>query len=285
MVMSNHHFKNILQLNLAVLFISTSGTFGRYINMPAPLIILLRSLLGGIFIYLFCKWNKLSLTVELEDLPRILISGFLLGAHWTTYFIALKLSSVAIGMLSLYTYPVLTTFLEPLILKTKFQQSNLLLGLLVLIGIYFLVPSFDVQNNHTVAILFGIGSAICYSLRNIILKPRVHLYNGSVILFYQTLVVSIVLLPLFIVYKDVDYLKQLPAIVLLALLTTALGHSLLLSSLKNFSITSMSLLSSIQPIYGIIIGIIFLKEYPPLSAIIGGSLILSSVIIEGFRKN
>ena len=60
--------------------------------------------------------------------------------HWVTYFYALQWSNVAIGMLSLFTYPVITALLEPLILKTKFQKHHLILGFIVLIGVYFLAP-------------------------------------------------------------------------------------------------------------------------------------------------
>jgi len=56
-----------------------------------------------------------------------------------------------------------------------------------------------------------------------------------------------------------------------------------LYSFKHFSITTASIISSMQPIYGIIMGIIFLKEYPELTTLIGGALILLSVIIESVR--
>ena len=119
------YFKNLIQLNFAVLLISTSGTLGRYIDLPVPLIILLRSFFGGIFLFLFCKWKKLTFKIQKKDRVVVLLSGVLMGMHWITYFISLKLSSVAIGMLSVFTYPVITTFLEPLMLKTKFNKSNI----------------------------------------------------------------------------------------------------------------------------------------------------------------
>jgi len=57
-----------------------------------------------------------------------------------------------------------------------------------------------------------------------------------------------------------------------------------LFSLKKFSATTASIISSIQPVYGIIIGVIFLKEIPVLTTIIGGVLILTSVVIESIRS-
>jgi len=57
-----------------------------------------------------------------------------------------------------------------------------------------------------------------------------------------------------------------------------------LFSLKRFSTTTASIIGSVQPVYGIIIGIIFLNEIPLLTTIIGGVLILTSVVIESIRS-
>jgi drug/metabolite transporter (DMT)-like permease len=54
---------------------------------------------------------------------------------------------------------------------------------------------------------------------------------------------------------------------------------------KHFSITTLSILSSIQPVYGILIGAIFLNEIPELTTVFGGMLILGSVVIESFRSS
>ncbi len=280
---NNQHFKNILELNLAMLLISTSGALGRYIDMPVPVIIGFRAILAGILLFLFCKWKKISFSTGSKDRPTIILSGVLMGLHWVTYFYALKLSNVAIGMLSIFTYPVITALLEPLLLKTKFQKVHLLLALLVLLGIYFLVPDLDFENSYTKAVILGIISALCYSLRNLIMKTKVGNYNGSVLMWYQLVVVSICLLPFLFIFDSSGIKDQWPATLTLALLTTAIGHTLFLSSFKRFSITTASIISSVQPVYGIIIGIVFLKEIPVLSTVIGGVLILTSVVIESIR--
>ncbi len=279
----NIHFRDFLELNLAMLFISTSGALGRYIDMPVPVIIGFRALMACVLLFLYCRWKNISFNTSSKDKPTIILSGVLMGLHWVTYFYSLKLSNVAIGMLSIFTYPVITALLEPILLKTKFQKIHLLLAFLVLVGIYFLVPDLDFSNSYTKAVLLGILSALCYSLRNIIMKTKVASYNGSVLMWYQLVVVSLLLLP-FIWLMDSSGIKEqwLPTLTL-ALLTTAIGHTLFLQSFKRFSITTASIISSVQPVYGIIIGMIFLGEIPVFSTIIGGILILTSVVIESIR--
>ena len=278
------YLKNLVQLNFAVLIISTSGTLGRYIELSVPVIIFLRAFIGGSFLYIFCKWKKLSFKINVKDYKTIFFSGVLMGMHWITYFISLKLSSVAIGMLSVFTYPIITSFLEPIMLNSKFKKSNLLLGLMVLVGIYFLAPEISMKNDQFIAVGFGVFSALCYSIRNIYMKAKSSEYEGSILMVYQLIIVSVLLSPVFYFY-DVNGLGvSLPAIIILALLTTAIGHTLFVYSFRNFSISAASIISGVQPIYGIIIGMIVLGEYPGVRTIIGGAVILGTVLIESVRS-
>ena len=278
------YLKNLVQLNFAVLIISTSGTLGRSIDLSVPMIIFLRAFIGGFFLYIFCKWKKLSFKINIKDYKTIFFSGILMGMHWITYFISLKLSSVAIGMLSVFTYPIITSFLEPIMLNSKFKKSNLLLGLMVLIGIYFLAPEISMNNDQFIAVGFGIFSALCYSIRNIYMKAKSSEYEGSILMLYQLIIVSIMLSPVFYFYNVNALGASLPAILILALLTTAIGHTLFVYSFRNFSISAASIISGVQPIYGIIIGMIVLGEYPGVRTIIGGSVILGTVLIESVKS-
>lgn len=278
------YLKNLVQLNFAVLIISTSGTLGRSIDLSVPMIIFLRAFIGGFFLYIFCKWKKLSFKINIKDYKTIFFSGILMGMHWITYFISLKLSSVAIGMLSVFTYPIITSFLEPIMLNSKFKKSNLLLGLMVLIGIYLLAPEISLKNDQFIAVSFGVFSALCYSIRNIYMKAKSSEYEGSILMLYQLIIVSIMLSPVFYFYNVNALGASLPAILILALLTTAIGHTLFVYSFRNFSISAASIISGVQPIYGIIIGMIFLGEYPGVRTIIGGAVILGTVLTESVRS-
>ncbi len=283
--MKGSHFSHLLEINLAMLFIGTSGALGRYIDLPVSVTIASRGILAFLVLFVFCKWKGISLKIKSEHRISVLLSAILMGLHWVTYFYALQWSSVAIGMLSLFTYPVITAFLEPLLLKTKFQKVHLLLGIMVLMGIYFLSPDLDFKNSNTMAIGIGIFSAFCYALRNLILKSKVRDYHGSALMVYQTGIIGFLLLPAFF-YIDLEIvLNQWKALFTLAIVTTAIGHTMFLITFKHFSITTVSILSSVQPVYGIIIGVIFLNEIPEFTTIFGGILILCSVVIESFRSS
>ncbi|CAG2532766.1 Threonine/homoserine efflux transporter RhtA [Maribacter dokdonensis] len=282
--MKNNHFQHLLEINLAMLFISTSGALGRYVQLPVPVAIGARAILAFIALFLYCKWKGFGLKIDKKDTGVILLSGLLMGTHWIAYFYALKLSNVAIGMLSIFTYPVITALLEPVLLKTKFQLVHMLLAVLVLTGMYFLSPTLNFEDSYTIAIGFGVFSALAYALRNILLKKKVSKYNGSMLMTYQTAIVGVLLFPFLFTVTSEAIVAQWHVLVALAILTTAIGHTLFLMTFKHFNITTVSILSSIQPVYGIIIGAIFLSEIPRGTTIIGGILILSSVVIESIRS-
>ena len=142
--MNNTHLKNLSGLILATLLISTSGVLGKYIAMPSEVIIWFRSAFAMIFLFGFCRYKKINLTVlSMRTHVPLIISSLFMAAHWISYFYALKLSNVALGMLSLFTFPVITALLEPFFLKTKFNPIYLILGTIILIGIYILAPEFN----------------------------------------------------------------------------------------------------------------------------------------------
>ncbi|WP_188651564.1 DMT family transporter [Yeosuana aromativorans] len=283
--MKNQHTSHLIELLIGTLFISTSGVLGKFIDLPTPVIIWCRCALGALFLYLFCRLKKFNITINSrKDFSTIFLSSLFLGVHWITYFYALKLSNVALGMLSLFTFPVITALLEPLFIKTKLNPIHIILGLIVLIGIYILAPEFNFENTQLKGVLVGVFSAVCYSLRNLILKQHVGQYSGTSLMMYQISILTIVLLPFMFVMDISNITTQYPYVILLALLTTAIGHSIFIHSLKYFSVSTASIINSIQPILGIIMAFFFLNEIPTWNTFFGGSLILATVIIESIRS-
>lgn len=283
--MKNQHIRQVLELSLATLFISTSGVLGKFIAMPPPVIVWWRAALAMVILYLYCRYKKTSIKLNTKkDAPSFILSGVFLAAHWVTYFYALKLSNVALGILSLYTFPVITALLEPLFFKSRLNPTHIFLGLLVLLGIYILVPELNYQNSYVKGILLGVLSALFYALRTLILKRHVPKYNGSMLMFHQLLIVAIVLLPSLFFMDTTGIQTQFPYVLLLAILTTAIGHTLFVKSLKYFAVSTASIISSIQPIYAIILAFLFLREIPTWNTFFGGLLIFITVVIESIRS-
>lgn len=277
--------KYILQLNIALIIIGTAAPLGNYISLLPVLTIWNRCFFAFIAIAVFIKLKGIDLKFNYKkDGYSFVLCAFLQGGHWITYFYALQLAGAGLGVISLFTYPIFTTLLEPLIRKTVFNPKHLFLGLLVILGLYILTPEFNIGNQTTLGIMFGIISAIFYATRNILMTTHSNNYNASMLMFYQNAIIVILLIPVmfFIDINVQEYTSQLPYLIFLGMITTAIGHTYLVNNFKYFSATSVSLLSCIQPVYVSIMAFLFLNEIPTISTLVGGSIILSAVILESF---
>src|SRR5210317_1195248 len=127
--MAKPNYLYFILLNIAMLCVSTSGALGRYINLPPPLTIWSRAVVAFVLLlaYVICKKKRLLLDFKKEG-GTALLSGLLMAGHWVAYFFALQWSSVAVGMLSLFTYPMITLLLEPFFFDVKYQKRHLFLG-------------------------------------------------------------------------------------------------------------------------------------------------------------
>lgn len=276
--------RHIIELNFALILISTSGVLGRYINLAPPISIWIRCIIAAIVIGIYCWKAGVSLKFNLrQNGVSFLLGSIFLGIHWVTYFYALQLSNVAIAMLSLFTFPVLTALLEPLFFKMKLDPWQIFLGIIVLIGIYFLLPDFDFENNYTKGVLVGVVSAFFYALRNIVLKKQLAIYAPTMLMFYQLLFLTFLMWPVLFMFDTTNIVVQWQALLTLGVVTTAMGHTLFVVSLKNFSASTVGIFSSIQPVYGIVLAFIFLGEVPSSNILIGGFLILTTVGLESLK--
>lgn len=279
----------LFQLLLAIVVMSTSGVLARAVEVSPEVAIWVRCVIASLALYMVLKVLGLPIwTGKGKAFWIVVLSTVLFGAHWITYFYALHYSSVAIGMLSLFTYPVFTAILEPLITRSKPKPVDIALSFLAFGGVYFLVPDFDLTNQVTQGVVIGLMSAVAYSFRNILLKLHVQQHSGITLMFMQLVGLSVLLSPVFF-WGNVGANLDLVAgdwmpLLILGLFTTAIGHTLFVMSFKNFSITVISILSTLTPLIGIGLGFLFLDELPKGNVWIGGALISVAVIVESLKS-
>ncbi|MFY0690230.1 MAG: DMT family transporter [Cyclobacteriaceae bacterium] len=265
---------------------SSSGALGRFISLPPAFTIWMRCVIAGIVLAVLAISSGKKIWLGWgRDFKIVFAAGIFMGIHWISYFYALKFSTVAIGMLSLFTYPMITALLEPLILKVKLEKRHIPLAMIALFGVFQLVPEFSFENEYTIGILIGVGSATAYAVRNILLKKNIAGISGTVMMLYQLVIIIVFFWPFFLAedvkYSGITTQQNLIGLLALGLFTTAAGHTLFIKSFKFFSITTVSILSNLTPLFGIVLGFLILSEVPDGNIILGGALILSTTIVEG----
>jgi drug/metabolite transporter (DMT)-like permease len=208
----------------------------------------------------------------------VVMLGVLLAMHWVSYFYAMQVSSVAIGVVALYTYPVITVFLEPLFHGEKPHIIDLLISIVVLFGISLMVSDFSLENSTTLGVVVGVFSAFMMSLRNIMQRRYFSSYSASQALFYQVLVVAVVLLCFTdTVVLDIEN-NQWWLLVLLGIVFTAVPHTLFAHGLIHLKAKTASLIACVQVVYATLFAAVLLGEGPSVNVLIGGLIVISAAM-------
>ena len=275
------HSEGLLSVHTAVLIFGLTALFSKLISLTAIEITLLRSVFAVAAIFIYIKYRKES--VKLNNKRDSLIAallGFFLATHWVTYFHAMQVSSIAIGIISLYTYPVITVFLEPFFHGERPHIKDILSAVVVLFGIYLLVPEFSIDNQTAVGVFWGVSSAFLFAMRNIIHGRYFKTYPARHALFYQTLTVIVLLTPFAAqIVPEVSQTQWLQ-LAILGVFFTALPHTLFANSLLHLRAKTASLVGCMQVVYGTLFAALFLTEIPSWTTIAGGLIVISAAAYE-----
>ena len=271
----------LLELHFAVLLFGGTALFSKLIPLSALDITLLRCVVAATVLALIVKLSKQRLSLNANKDYFIAIGlGIIVSLHWVTYFASMQLSSVAIGMIAFFTYPVMTVLVEPIVTKTKLKLTDVISGIVVLIGVSLLIPEASLGNDVTLGIAIGILSAALFTARNLLHKRYFSAYSGKQAMFYQTSVAVFFLAPWFNV--EINSIEQNVwwLIILLGVVFTAAPHALFTSALRLLSAKTVGLVSCLQPFYGAMLALILLGEDLALKTVIGGTLVVATALFE-----
>lgn len=278
--------RSLLELNLTILIMGNVTLFAKLLPFPAVTIISGRAVFSVLILGLFFLLRRKSIVYQsFQHFSFVFGIGVLFALHWVTYFHSIQVSTVAVGMLSLFTYPVFSAILEPLLGGRKPDPFAFFLACFSLFGLFLIVPDLSWDNQMFQGVVWGVVSAVLYAIRNLLTKEMHVFYPSSQILFTQLFATSLVLLPfadgLFVMLAEPKYLLFQ---VILAGIFTSLAHTIWIRSLSHLSVTTAGTLSTLSPIYGSLAAWYFLGEVPPERLWLGGGMILFSAVMEVFRK-
>ncbi len=277
--------KSLIEIHLSVFLFGISGLFGKLLSLPPMIIVFGRVFFSSIFLFILLRVLKKG--IRLKDKKHYLyltIMGIILAIHWSTFFKSIQISTVAIGLLTFSTFPVFVTFLEPYFLKEKIKLKDIVLALITFSGVVLVIPQFELGNSMTQGVLWGIISGFTYAILSMLNRSYVKGYSGTVIAFYEQFVAAIVLIPFLFIQKAIFSSKDILLLIVLGVIFTGISHSLFINGLKNIRTQTAGILSSLEPVYGIVFAAFLLKELPTLREVLGGILILGTVMYTSIKS-
>jgi drug/metabolite transporter (DMT)-like permease len=270
---------SLLQIHMAVLLFGLSGLFGKLVALPAIIIVLGRVFFASIFLLLLLVYLKRNIKLQQQrHYFYLAIMGIILAIHWITFFISIQVSTVAIGLLTFSTFPVFVTFLEPYFFKETIRVADIIVALITFVGVLLVIPEFQLDNNLTQGVLWGITSGFTYAILSMLNRKFVSEYSGLVIAFYEQVTATILLIPFFLLQQPLVQINDILLLILLGILFTGVSHSLFISGLKNIKTQTAGIISSLEPVYGVLFAVLLLQEIPSMREILGGIIIIGTVV-------
>lgn len=277
----------LVQVHVAVFLFGLAGLFGKGLAWPATAIVLGRTGLAAGALGLGLVWRRQRLWPQGgRDGLGLALLGVLLAFHWVSFFRSIQLSTVAVGLLTFSSFPVFVTVLEPIFWGTPWRWRDGSTAFLVVLGVALVVPEYRLGSEATLGVAWGLLSGLSFALLQLLNRGHRQRYSALTIAFQQNLFaclsllawIAITPLPSFGITRT-DWLWLL----VLGVLCTAVAHTLFIESLSVLRTQVASVISGLEPVYGIALAALLLGEMPTLRTLVGGGLILGTTMMASWQ--
>ena len=278
--------KGLLSLHLAVILFGIVGIFAKVVNQPSAIIVLGRVFFSSIFLFCYLYFRKQKIRLNQKwDYFWMIAAGVVLAMHWTFHMQAIQCSTVALGTIAFSTFPLFVIFLEPYFFHEKLKAADVICAIVMLIGVFIMIPEFEFSNSMTQGVIYGLGSALTYAVLGLLNRRFTETYQAAVVSFYEQGVACIVLLPTLFLLRPTITVKDVAMLCVRGVVFTALAHSLFINSLRTVKVRTAGIVSGLESVYSIVAALFFLGEVPSIKEILGGIIILGAVFYSTLRDS
>lgn len=278
--------KAFLQLHIAVFLAGFTGILGRLITLNEGMIVWYRLLLTAVTMWILFGLMKQLQRISFRDILKISGVGLIAALHWVTFYGSIKYSNVSVSLVCFAAIGFFTAVFEPILIRKKFNPTELFLGLLTLAGIYVI---FHFDTNYKTGIILGIISAVLASLFPIFNRELLKRIGVETLLTWQQtggLVFLSILLPFYLQKFPVAHFlpgwEDLLWLLFLSWFCSVIAFRLSGYALKKLSAFTVNLTFNLEPVYGILLAFAIYKENQFLSKwfFIGFGIIAIALIIH-----
>jgi drug/metabolite transporter (DMT)-like permease len=280
--------KAFIQLHIAVFLAGFTGILGKLIHLNEGWLVWYRLLITAITMWVLFFFTKKLKRVAGRDILKLIGLGFVAAMHWVTFYGSIKSANVSVALVCFSSVGFFTALMEPMILRVPVKWAEVLLGLLVIAGIYII---FHFDTEYKTGIILGTVSALLLAFVMIVFRQFVHRSNPETILTYQLsggfLALSL-LMPFYERWFPSEYifptLEDWGWLLILAWVCSVVAFQFTGYALKKLSAFTVNLSFNLEPVYGILLAFLVYKENQFLSKwfFLGFGLIAASLIIHVF---
>ena len=272
-----------MRWKLAVAALATSwgliAVIVRKVDLDAQVLAFYRLAFAAVTLVLVAvALRRLALLRLTSHRGGIVLIGVTLAAHWFLYFVTIKLSSVAVAVLMAYLAPIAIALLAPFALTER--RSRVALVALVPAAAGVALVALGGEEGGAVrplALVTGLFTAATYAALVLMTKRIVSDVPVLTLSFWNYAIAAVAISPLLLgAERVVPTANELPAVLALGVVFTALSGYLYIWALRHVTAQTIGILAYIEPVSAALMAWAFLSESLTWQIVVGGALVIAA---------
>src|SRR5215510_897084 len=132
--------------------------------------------------WVFFSFTKKLQKISVRDIFKLSGIGFLSALHWVCFYGSIKYANISVALVCFSATGFFTALFEPFFSRKKINLIEVLLGLIVIAGIYII---FHFDPKYKTGIILGVICAVLLAIVMILIRQFVQKINSQTILTYQ----------------------------------------------------------------------------------------------------
>jgi len=280
--------RNILILHLTILIWGGTGILGSLISVSAIHLVWYRVAIASISLFVYFLLTKQSILVSRKQFLQFFMVGAVVGLHWVLFFYSIKVSTVSVTLVTLSSVTLFTAILEPIVNKKRIALLDIVVGLVIIVGIYTI---FSFETHYLVGLLAGLGCAFCARIFSIANARMVKKSSPTLITFYEMLGACFWISILMLFTGDFNAEMKLGQqdliyLLLLGVVCTAVAYVMGVAVMKELSAFTVALTTNLEPVYGILLAMLIFGQKETMSGgfYLGACIVLGAVFTYPYVK-
>lgn len=275
----------LFEIHVAVLLFGLAGLFAKFLPLPAWCIVFGRTGFATMALAAVLVFSKSGRYPRGgKTIALFCLLGIILAVHWITFFHAIQVSSVAVGLLAFSTFPAFITCLEPFWFNEKRRTIDGVTAFMVLVGLGIMVYPSGFRGQVFLGVIWGTLAGFTFAVLSLLNRRWVRDYPPVIIALYQNAVATLVLLPMLALADLHVDARQIGLLAFLGIVCTALSHALFIRGLRFVRAQLASVIACLEPVYGIAFAFFLLHEIPSGFTLAGGALIVATTVAATCRR-
>jgi len=285
--MSDRSLRGYLLVAGSFLIMGMIGALVDWATAPESALLVIRFATAGIVLgALFARRHPLAGVRRRSVWPRLLLMGAVDSFTLLLFFVAIRGTSVAIGMFLFFLAPVWVAILAPRIFRTRTERIVYPALLLALVGLAVIfTPSLLGEGIKLSAggVAAGLAAGLGYAVFQLVVKDLTKRVSAVTIVFTEAWLDALILLPLALWQTvGVGYhltTRDLIAGLILGVVCTALAYTMWTAGMGLIKVQHSSILGYLEPVSAPLYALLLLGQGISIWTVAGGVLIVAAGLL------